>query len=939
MKEPRIPTTAETLDFIRTQGLRAAERTIVDIRLVETAGNEITLGRGTPLSTTLRKSPAGNIAAVRNETNTNWPLVNQQPPCRPSRFQLLIEHIQQTAIEAVLLETQAWLGILPSTRCGEDQGTLQAIYESKTVRTAARKTGTKATGKHPDLAGDDDPIERAHRVLTNYIGNSKVRAAKKLLGEGATIRHLLEIQPRMEAVRAYARRQHNEVLMWARYESPPKLHGKLRAVFQTTTKQLLEKDLHGYPPEKQPDLKEILDNLDTKAILHATGAQAHEIAELCKKVNYAGVQPSYEAAIHLLRNTDCLITTPFPLLRYFIKQSADPAEQTPEAQRTLVAQFNVLRRFAEPHNKRRKNLWDTTHIDNAVSFFNSSPPAWNELVGLLPPWARSVRSQEDVEQIAHMLPTPRLRRPYANLAQAKLETPHASDVCKLAAHRAVLTHTIIGKRTAITSPHTARPYIVAERQEDGRITLWDQNGRQDDTPIPYGEALEERYTHMGGSMALTAYLHHASYNLAGHVINTHWPSWAPHPFRKVPTGVAFDVTRSKSSLNLRIAPIDWPSSQKTLTNLFNRGAKTLVDAPTRARTNRLLSTSSIDEWSTTYCQYNTVLTMREGIEELQRTNPGAVPLGLRFIDHQGPVQHPGHFISLTREALTKAGLLPENWRFAARMDPAVITSMAINPLGRLHLIGALNNMARAQVVPSPSVASMIVNRAHGALRPTGRHAEGCEEACAHNLYILTKLASQESRRLAFEEPGEPPQADLSATMVEVIDYLSQKSKNEGVIINATTWRSLLRRATEWHGRRRQGGGMWENLARAAKRRASSDEPPAAWDSALPETRSEGYTFVPLCDEDQLIQESLDMRHCVYQYASACLQDNTRLFSVRRDGDEVATVELSLNGREWNPAQSRGPDNSPVEQEIKDLTAHLARLYTNAWMGQPATKAS
>ena len=59
----------------------------------------------------------------------------------------------------------------------------------------------------------------------------------------------------------------------------------------------------------------------------------------------------------------------------------------------------------------------------------------------------------------------------------------------------------------------------------------------------------------------------------------------------------------------------------------------------------------------------------------------------------------------------------------------------------------------------------------------------------------------------------------------------------------------------------------------------------------------GYTFVPLLDRMEILAEARAMQNCADQYAERLSDDRCRLFSIRRDHEHVATLEIGPHSRE------------------------------------------
>lgn len=74
-------------------------------------------------------------------------------------------------------------------------------------------------------------------------------------------------------------------------------------------------------------------------------------------------------------------------------------------------------------------------------------------------------------------------------------------------------------------------------------------------------------------------------------------------------------------------------------------------------------------------------------------------------------------------------------------------------------------------------------------------------------------------------------------------------------------------------------------------------PGAVRDPWLKPGTAMGYTFEPLLDADALLKEAAAMHNCADQYAERIIRDRCRLFSIKRSGLRVATVEVGQHMRE------------------------------------------
>ncbi len=86
---------------------------------------------------------------------------------------------------------------------------------------------------------------------------------------------------------------------------------------------------------------------------------------------------------------------------------------------------------------------------------------------------------------------------------------------------------------------------------------------------------------------------------------------------------------------------------------------------------------------------------------------------------------------------------------------------------------------------------------------------------------------------------------------------------------------------------------------------------------------DGFSFSPLLRFEALISEVRDMHNCLYTYADRLRYDRCRLFSVRRGGVKLGTVEIhTAAGEGLRIAQFKGPFNAQMPIEAR----HAAHVW-------------
>jgi len=81
---------------------------------------------------------------------------------------------------------------------------------------------------------------------------------------------------------------------------------------------------------------------------------------------------------------------------------------------------------------------------------------------------------------------------------------------------------------------------------------------------------------------------------------------------------------------------------------------------------------------------------------------------------------------------------------------------------------------------------------------------------------------------------------------------------------------------------------------------------------------DGYDILPLEDSAELYREGAAMHHCVGAYADQVKAGYTYIYSIRRNGERLATAELIRVGQTFEQVllgQIRGPCNAEVSKEI------------------------
>ena len=97
-----------------------------------------------------------------------------------------------------------------------------------------------------------------------------------------------------------------------------------------------------------------------------------------------------------------------------------------------------------------------------------------------------------------------------------------------------------------------------------------------------------------------------------------------------------------------------------------------------------------------------------------------------------------------------------------------------------------------------------------------------------------------------------------------------------------------------------------------------------------------YEFVPLRSFADLIEEGRAMRNCVATYGYKLTHDYSRLWSVRKDGQRIATVELARFGGDplLGVSEIRSPANGDAPVEVAWAVRRWLYMQDLAQMNTP-----
>jgi hypothetical protein len=135
----------------------------------------------------------------------------------------------------------------------------------------------------------------------------------------------------------------------------------------------------------------------------------------------------------------------------------------------------------------------------------------------------------------------------------------------------------------------------------------------------------------------------------------------------------------------------------------------------------------------------------------------------------------------------------------------------------------------------------------------------------------------------------------------IFDYLNRV---QTATTKGATWASLMRKQHVWH--------MEE--ARLAMERRKEAGGCVAWSALVQWLQQGDLEAFSLNDSDDLWEEGAAMVHCVGGYDQRCFHNTSRIYSIRRKGERVATLELRFDDKHWTIGQLYGPGNTAVKDK-------------------------
>lgn len=286
-------------------------------------------------------------------------------------------------------------------------------------------------------------------------------------------------------------------------------------------------------------------------------------------------------------------------------------------------------------------------------------------------------------------------------------------------------------------------------------------------------------------------------------------------------------------------------------------------------------------------------------QSLEKQSPGLLPLIAQSLERRWIPLDANVFRSL-KEGVFNEGYTERTWKTLCRL-----------PIGHMRWLLSQYNIERALKLAA--------------------HLSECSNQIPP-MELLRPMAAQQT--MSYRPVATPPWFDAAA-IAEAHARKKTGTAFAGEYQNALDWlRHYLQTGAVPDGHQKKAGWRWiaqqsqawhEDQVRA---RVTNNY---QWQSILATYQDGDYEVVPLTSSMDLAMEGQAMHHCVGSYADRCYRGYSRIFSIRKAGQRLATAEIVPTGSGWTLNQNRAHCNGNPGPEVMDVARRLAQHYTEAML--------
>ena len=314
---------------------------------------------------------------------------------------------------------------------------------------------------------------------------------------------------------------------------------------------------------------------------------------------------------------------------------------------------------------------------------------------------------------------------------------------------------------------------------------------------------------------------------------------------------------------------------------------------------------------TTITQYNKTALMLACSPETMAANAGAAPWILaQHTTGQHP-NHQGQFIGQERAYAMALGVSARGWTRMTKMEPDV-TRTIINYCTDLEEAASIINWltSQNQQLTTTNVVELLMR-------------QDVKTALSSPTKSLYEQNTRRVATLAIRYDTTSPnshkkQRQIGEQLTDALTYASYVTALNKKVA-ATTWGGITKAVKRWHRQMDQDKtkSEWDDIIKANNGIIRS------WEPLIERFEHLDVKTVELTDENMLLEEALDMNHCVHLYGAKAKQGIVRIFSLHDQADRRATVSIFLTNGLWKVEQTKCRWNHPAPQIMQDCASELA----------------
>ena len=419
---------------------------------------------------------------------------------------------------------------------------------------------------------------------------------------------------------------------------------------------------------------------------------------------------------------------------------------------------------------------------------------------------------------------------------------------------------------------------------------------------------------------------HRTKEILGHNLSQQWEEPAHIMDLLTAAKCVFYASDISESLEVYIDNLDWRLQQEIekklnpqVINLLARSAPSRGFKPSREETSeetdpdKILYTMDphMGEIRTTIDQYNKAALILGCSKETRCANAGAIPFILAQETSHQEVSDQGQFIGNERAQAMQRGMTTHGWKRMTHMDPKLIHSIVLLSKDLEEAAGIINWLAHQGEKIEESNLSQIMQYAD-IREKLSRPPRNLGDLNMVKIAALT-IAHKETHVQSAQQ-----EQDARHQIVDAVAY-AHRMTLDGTKITATTWGGILKAIHRWHERmnREETRQQWTDIVN------NNGGKIRWWEPTLGQFKHQDVTATELTNECMLLQEALEMSHCVHLYGSRAEQGTVRIFSLTQESGNRATASVVLRDGLWRQEQIMGKRNHPTTDAMRECTLALA----------------